>query len=308
MIEIKNLTKRLGRNNIIIDLSFNVQPKDCIGLVCHDNVVKSTLIKILSGSIPPSTGHIKIGGIDIVAEPLGAKYITGYQPQSLVVHRTMTVSGFLCFIAAIRGFSGLEKRKRIDRVVARLELSHTLKCPIEMLSKELKRKLALAQAILHSPELLLLDEPTEGLEPDQKNNIALLIKSLNEEMTVVIASGCTKELTSICNRALVIANGRLLADLPIVELQCKSRHYQAITLTAESALDLLALAVLPGVAGIEEDRHAPGTVTILAMPGQTIYRHVNALIANRGWKINSLSLELGRLDDVVHHLSQEASN
>lgn len=307
MIDITNLTKDIHKKNIIIDFSFNAQPKECIGLVGHDSVVKTTLIKLLSGSIPPSTGHIKIGGFDIVSYPREAKHITGYQPQSLAGHRTMTVNGFLNFIAAIRGFSGIEKRKRIDRVVARLELSHTLKCPLEMLPKGLKRKIAIAQAILHTPGLLLLDNPTEGLEPDQKNKIGTLIKSLNEEMTVVIASECQKELTSICKRALVIASGRLLADLPFTELQRKSRHYQAITLSADGALDLLALAVLPGVAGIEENRQLPGTVTILAMPGQTIYGHVNALIANRGWKINSLSLELGRLDDVVNHLSQEAS-
>lgn len=308
MIETTNLTKHLDRKNIIIDFSLNAEPKECIGLLGRDETGKTILLKMLSGSTPPSSGQIKIGGIDIAIHPTKAKQIIGYQPQSLIGHNTMTVNELLGFIADIRGFNSIEKRKSVDRALARLELLETLNCPLETLSTELVHKVAIAQAILHTPSVLLLDNPTKGLEIDQKNKIGTLIKSLTDEMTVIIASPCPYELADVCNRALVIADGRLLADMPFAELQRRSRHCQAITFASESALDLLALAVLPGVAGIEEGRQAPGTVTVLAMPGQTIYPQVNALIANRGWKINSLRLEPGRLDDVVHHLSQEAQN
>ncbi|MGC6369507.1 ABC transporter ATP-binding protein [Pseudomonas sp. K2I15] len=308
MIEITSLTKKMGRKSIIHDFSFSAQPRECLGLFGNDGSGKTTIIKMISGSIAPSSGHIKIFGNDMLLNTLQAKKITGYQPELLLSHTAMRVKGFLEFIAEVRGFHGAQKRKMIDRAIARLELWRILKCPIETLPTGLKRKVAIAQAILHDPSVLLLDEPTEGLNADQKHKVRMLIKSLNDEMTIIVASRTPEELSGICNRALVIADGRLVADTPLPELLRSSRHYQAVTLAADTPLDLLALAVLPGVAGIEQDRETPGTVTVLAMPGQIIYPHISALITHRRWKINALNLEPGRLDDVVHHMSQEASN
>ncbi|MHA6574198.1 ABC transporter ATP-binding protein [Pseudomonas yamanorum] len=306
MIEITSLTKKMGGKAIIQDFSFSAQPQECLGLFGNDGAGKTTLIKMLASSILPSSGHIKVFGHDITLNTFHAKKVTGYQPECLS-YGAMSVTGFLGFIAGIRGFRGSEKRKMIDRAVARLELGRILKCPVDTLPAGLKRKVAIAQAILHDPSLLLLDEPTEGLNAEQKHKVRMLIKSLNDEMTIIVASRMPEELASICNRALVIADGRLVADMPLPELQRSSRHYQAVTLAADTPLDLLALAVLPGVAGIEEDHEMPGTVTVLAMPGQTIYPHINALITHRRWKINALKLEPGRLDDVIHHMRQEAS-
>jgi ABC-2 type transport system ATP-binding protein len=308
MIEIINLTKYLGRKSIIRDFSFSAQRQECLGLFGNEGAGKTTILKMISGSIKPCSGHIKIFGNDIVLNKFQAKKVSGYQPDHTLSHSTMTVKGFLNFIAEVRGFRGEEKRKMVDRAVARLELWRALKCPIDSLSIGLKRKVAIAQAILHDPALLLLDEPTEGLPPHQKQKIRMLIKSLNDDMTIIVASRAPEELAGVCNRALVIVDGRLMIDASLAELQRSSRHYQAVTLAADTPLDLLALAVLPGVAGIEEDRQNPGTVTVLAMPGQAIYPHINALIATRHWKIKSLNLEPGRLDDVVHHLGQEALN
>lgn len=306
MIEITNLTKKLGRTVVIDDLTFRVQPRECVGLFGHDGAGKSTLMNMLAGSIPRSSGSIKIAGLDLSTQSSSAKEIIGYQAQSALSHSTMTVKGLLTFMAEIRGLRGPEKRKMVDRAVARLELGHVLKTPVDRLPPGLRRKVALAQAILHDPKLLLLDEPTEGLDAAQKRKISILIKSLAQEMTVVTASRNPEEVSSLCSRALVLGDGRLLADLPLQALQRSSRHHQAVTLAADGPLDLLALAVLPGVAGIEEDRMGPGSVTVLAMPGQIIYPHINTLIANRRWKINTLTLEPGRLSEVIHQLSQEA--
>lgn len=308
MIEITNLTKKAGRTTILDNLTFSAQPRECIGLFGHDGAGKSTLLKLLSGGIPATSGNIKIYDLAISTHPIKTRKIIGYQPESALSHGSMKVKSFLGFMAEVRGFRGLEKRKMVDRAITRLELWRVLNSPVAALPAGHRRKVALAQAIVHDPKLLLLDEPTEGLDALQKHKVGMLIQSLTEDMTVMIASRNPEEFSSICQRALVLAEGRLLADAPVTQLLRSSRHYQAITLAADAPLDLLALAVLPGVAGIEEDRHADGSVTVLAMPGQIIYPHVNALVANRRWKINSLSIEPGRLSDVIHHMSQEAPN
>lgn len=308
MIEITNLTKKAGRTTILDNLTFSAQPRECIGLFGHDGAGKSTLLKLLSGGIPATSGNIKIYDLTISTHPIKTRKIIGYQPESALSHGSMKVKSFLGFMAEVRGFRGLEKRKMVDRAITRLELWRVLNSPVAALPAGHRRKVALAQAIVHDPKLLLLDEPTEGLDALQKHKVGMLIQSLTEDMTVMIASRNPEEFSSICQRALVLAEGRLLADAPVTQLLRSSRHYQAITLAADAPLDLLALAVLPGVAGIEEDRHADGSVTVLAMPGQIIYPHVNALVANRRWKINALSIEPGRLSDVIHHMSQEAPN
>lgn len=306
MIEISNLTKHTGNTAVLSDFSFIANPQECVGLFGQDHSTKTTLFDLIAGSTQPSSGYIKIQGFDIQTHALKARQLVGYQLSTDLGHPTMSVKAFLGFIAAVRGFYGAEKRSRLEQVIARLDLFPVLDAPLDALSIGWKRKVALAQAIVHSPVLLLLDDPTEGLAPDQKYAFRSLIQSLTQEMTVIIASRHCDELSDVCTRALVIAGSRLVADNPLPDLQRDSRHFQAVTLAADTPLDLLALAVLPGVAGIEEHRHAPGTVTVLAMPGHTIYPHINTLIASRRWKINSLNLEPGRLNDVVHHLSQEA--
>lgn len=307
MIEISNLTKKLGRKSVINHLSFSVQQNECLGLFGHEGAGKTTLLKLIAGLITPSSGHVNILGYNTRTHRLQAAEAVGYQPEPGICQPTMSVAGFLDLVATFRRFRGAEKRRRIDRATMQLELSAVLNDPLHALSMGLQRRVALAQAILHDPRVLLLDEPTEGLSPYQQGKIRTLIRSLNEEMTVIVATRDCETFSDICTRALVIGGGHLLADKPMPEFLRGSRHFRAVTLAADTPLDLLALAVLPGVAGIEEDRHSPGTVTVLAMPGHAIYPHISALIANRRWQVNSLNVERGRLNDVVHHLSQEAS-
>lgn len=307
MIEISNLTKQLGRQRVISDLSWVAQGRECIGLFGHGGAGKTTLLKLMAGLLKPSSGHVSILGLNTRTHRRQVAQAVGYQPEPEINHSTMPVAGFLNLIATFRRFHGAEKRKRIDRITMQLELSGVLNEPLNALPIGLQRKVALAQAILHDPGVLLLDEPTEGLSPYQQGKVRALIQSLAEQMTVIVATRDCDGLSGICTRALVIGGGSLLADASMAELQRSSRYYRAVTLAADTPLDLLALAVLPGVAGIEEDRRSPGTVTVLAMPGHAIYPPISALIAKRGWQITTLNLEPGRLNDVVHHLSQEAS-
>ncbi len=307
MIEISHLSKYQGKRNIITDVSFSATHQECLGLFGEDAIAKTTLLDLIAGSVPSSSGHVTIQGFNTRTQAFKARQCMGYQLDQALGHSRMSVREFLHFIAALRGLHGAEKRARVEQVVARLELGRVFNAPLDALSIGLKRKVGIAQAILHRPALLLLNEPTTGLEPSQKHSFRSLVHSLTQEMTVIIASRHSEELSELCSRALVLADGRLVADAPVSELQRNSRHHQAVTLSSESPLDLLALAVLPGVAGIEEHHQAPGTVTVLAMPGHAIHPHINALVANRRWKINSLNLEPGRVSDVVHHISREAT-
>lgn len=304
MIEISNLTKNLGKKRIISDLSFRVKHQECVGLLGGSGAGKTTLLNLIAGVIKPTTGDINIQEFNTRLHPLQAKKRIGYQRETALCHPTMSVNSLLNFIASLRGLRGAEKRRRVDLAASRLALWPILDYPIDTLPMGLKRKVAIAQAILHDPDVLLLDDPTAGLAPAQQLKLIALIRSLTEEMAVIVTSRQGDELATLCTRALVLAGGHLVADAPFVQLQRTSRHSQAITLACDAPLDLLALAVLPGVAGIEENRHAPGTVTVLALPGHTIYPPINALIANRGWNMTAVNLEPGRLGDVVDHLSQ----
>ncbi|QHF43894.1 ABC transporter ATP-binding protein [Pseudomonas sp. S35] len=308
MIETSNLTKYIDKKSVIHDVSFSAQQQECIGLFGLEGAGKTTLLKMIAGSIRPSSGHVSILGFDTRTHGPQACSAVGYQPESDINHPTMSVRSLLDFIATLRGFRGAEKRSRVERAATRLDLSQVLDYPIHTLPMSLRRNVALAQAILHDPGVLLLDEPSEGLAPHHQSKIGTLIQSLAEEMTVIVAAQDCAALENICTRAMVLVEGRLLADAPIRELQRSSRYFQAVTLATQTSLDFLALAVLPGVAGIEENRYGAGTVTVLALPGHSIYPAISALIVNRRWAIDTLNLELGRLNDVVHHLSNEALN
>lgn len=305
MIEVTNLVKYQDTRIIINDISFSASERECIGLFGEDATVKTELLRLMSGSTLPTSGHISIQGFNTQTHPFKARKSVGCQLEQDLGHPRMSVKEFLYFIAAVRGIHGAEKRTRVDQTVARLALTPVLNAPLDTLTASFKRKVAIAQAILHGPALLLLNEPTKGFTADEKQDFKALMKALTHEMTVIIASRFYDELSEFCTRALVIAGGRLVADTSLPDLQRDSRHYQAVTLCADAPLDLLALAVLPGVAGIEEHRYDPGTVTVLATPGHKIYSHINALIAARCWKINSMYLEPGRLNEVVDHLSRE---
>ncbi|AZF04475.1 ABC transporter ATP-binding protein [Pseudomonas sp. R5-89-07] len=305
MIEVSNLTKHLGKKSVINDVSFYTQRQECVGVLGEHGAGKTALLNLISGMTKPTSGHVNIQGFNTQTHSVPARQAVGYQLQEGITHHTLSVKSILHFVAAARGFSGAEKRRQVDRVATRLELLPVFHCPIDVLSPGLKRRVAIAQAIVHSPGVLLLDEPTEGLNGEQRLKFRALVQSLSEEMSVIIASRHYDAMADICTRALVIARGRLVADSSLTDLQRSSRHFQAVTLAADPPPDLLALAVLPGVAGIEEDRQNPGKVTVLAMPGHAIFPAINALITHRGWNITSLHLEPGRLNDVVHHLSHE---
>ncbi|MDH0144230.1 MULTISPECIES: ABC transporter ATP-binding protein [Pseudomonadaceae] len=302
MIEIKNLTKRFAHHTAVDGLSFQVQQGEVLGFLGPNGAGKSTTMKMLTGFLAPTSGTASILGFDIQSDTLKAQQQIGYLPEGAPCYGDMTVRGFLEFIAEVRGYRGAEKKQRVQRAVEQVELEKVLEQSIETLSKGFKRRVGLAQAILHDPRVLILDEPTDGLDPNQKHQVRKLIQSLAKDKIVIISTHILEEVSAVCTRAVVIAAGKVVADGTPMELESRSRYHQAVTLVAEGELDRAALAALPGVAGVEDN--AEGSLTLLAAPGQVIFPQVNELIRQRGWQVKELDVERGRLDEVFRSLTR----
>ncbi|HSC85417.1 MAG TPA: ABC transporter ATP-binding protein [Pseudomonas sp.] len=303
MIEIRNLTKRFAGHTAVDGLSFTVQQGEVLGFLGPNGAGKSTTMKMLTGFLAPTSGSASILGCDIQRQTLKAQQQIGYLPEGAPCYGDMTVRGFLEFIAEVRGYRGAEKRERVARAVGQVELDKVLGQSIDTLSKGFKRRVGLAQAILHDPKVLILDEPTDGLDPNQKHQVRGLIQSLAQDKIVIISTHILEEVSAVCTRAVVIAAGKLVADGTPLELESRSRYHQAVTLVSRDQLDQAALAALPGVAGVEENP-SDHSLTILAQPGQVIFPQVNALIHQRGWHVAELDVERGRLDEVFRSLTR----
>ena len=212
MIEIRNLSKRYGALTAVNDISFSVSAGQVLGFLGPNGAGKSTTMKMITGFLTPSAGTISVCGHDVETNPLAAKACMGYLPEGAPSYGEMTVRGFLEFIADIRGLPAEKRRARLDDVITRLQLGSVLEQMIETLSKGFKRRVGLAQALIHDPQVLILDEPTDGLDPNQKHQVRELISTMAKDKIIVISTHILEEVDAVCNRAIIIANGRLLAD------------------------------------------------------------------------------------------------
>lgn len=212
MIEINHLTKRFGAFTAVDDISFTVQPGEVLGFLGPNGAGKSTTMKMVTGFLAPTQGTVRVCGHDIEQASLAAKRVMGYLPEGAPCYGEMTVSGFLNFIADIRGLTGETRTRRKQDVIERLALQSVLEQNIDTLSKGFRRRVGLAQAILHDPQVLILDEPTDGLDPNQKHEVRALIGQISKDKIIVISTHILEEVDAVCNRAMIIAAGRILAD------------------------------------------------------------------------------------------------
>jgi ABC-2 type transport system ATP-binding protein len=212
MIEISHLSKRYGPLKAVDDISFNVDPGEVLGFLGPNGAGKSTTMKLITGFLAPTSGTVRVCGHDVQAEPLAAKSRMGYLPEGAPSYGEMSVRAFLEFIADVRGLSGDRRRSRLDDVIARLGLASVLEQVIETLSKGYKRRVGLAQALVHDPQVLILDEPTDGLDPNQKHEVRELISAMSKDKIIVISTHILEEVDAVCSRAIIIAAGRILAD------------------------------------------------------------------------------------------------
>jgi ABC-2 type transport system ATP-binding protein len=308
MIRTEGLTKRYGVLTAVEDLSFEVAPGTVLGFLGPNGAGKSTTMRMLAGFITPTAGQAFVGGHDVVRQPLAVKRLIGYLPEGAPSYGEMTVRQFLTFIASVRGLAGARRTRRLDEVAARLGLAEVAQQSIETLSKGFRRRVGLAQAILHDPGVLILDEPTDGLDPNQKHEVRGLIREMAHDKIIIISTHILEEVDALCNRAIIIGNGRLLADDEPRRLEARSRYHNAVSLRLERR-ELLeaataALRALPQVAGVEraEDR-----LTVLPTPGASILAAVAELARAQAWPLAELHLESGRLDEVFRSITTRAA-
>jgi len=305
MIAVRHLTKRFGPVTAVEDVSFTVARGEVLGFLGPNGAGKSTTMKMITGFLAPTSGTAVIAGHDIVADPIAAKRHIGYLPEGAPAYPDMTPAGFLDFIARIRGFSGNAAKQRIELAVERTELRGVLDQPIETLSKGFKRRVGLAQALLHDPDILILDEPTDGLDPNQKHEVRRLISTMPEK-AIVISTHILEEVDAVCTRAIVIAGGRVLADSTPGVLAARSRHHNAVRLElAVNGHDpVAALLRLPGVEAVEPIEDIDGSaLMIFPREGQSIIAEVTDLIRTARWPVTALRVERGRLDDVFRAIT-----
>lgn len=221
-VEIAHLRKDFGQFTAVSDLSFTVKQGEVLGFLGPNGAGKSTTMKMITGFLTPTSGTARICGFDILSQPIEAKKKIGYLPEGAPAYPDMNPEDFLLFIAEIRGLRGETQRKRVREVIEQVNLGNVAHQSIDTLSKGYKRRVGLAQAILHNPDVLILDEPTDGLDPNQKHEVRALIKNMAAEKVIILSTHILEEVDAVCSRAIIIANGCIVADGTPEELKAKS--------------------------------------------------------------------------------------
>ena len=304
MIEITHLSKQFEQFTAIDDLSFTVSEGEVLGFLGPNGAGKSTTMKIITGFLAPTSGSVTVDGHNIATDALAAKALMGYLPEGAPSYGDMTTLDFLRFVGEIRGYRGDELVQRVGRVLAEVELGAVALQKIETLSKGFKRRVGLAQAIMHDPKVLILDEPTDGLDPNQKQHVRELIKNLARDKIVIISTHILEEVSAVCTRAVIIANGRLVADGTPAELEASSKYHQAVNVRLTQPVELGGhLESLADVAGIEVDAEDKLSLRILAQEGKPIYSQVAKIAQEQNWPIAEMTVARGQLEDVFKQVT-----
>jgi ABC-2 type transport system ATP-binding protein len=308
MIDIEGLSKRFGSIAAVSGIDLKVGKGEVLGFLGPNGAGKSTTMKMITGFLAPSAGRVSICGHDIETDTIAAQSSIGYLPEGAPAYGDMTPRQFLVFIARVRGFAGANIKARVDAAVAKTELDPVLDQPIETLSKGFKRRVGLAQAILHDPPVLIMDEPTDGLDPNQKHSVRRLIREMAPQKAIIVSTHLLEEVEAICSRAVIIDRGKVVADGTPTELLSRSRHHNAVTLVlpalhADEARN--ALKSLTNITNIEQTATPDGLVELTAFPrrGALLIEDISKLAASSNWDVKELYAEPGRLDDVFRAIT-----
>ena len=308
MVRLDRLAKRFGPVHAVEGVSFEVGRGEVLGFLGPNGAGKSTTMRMLTGFLPPTGGTALVMGFDVQRQPIEVKRRIGYLPEGAPLYGDMTVLAFLRFVAEMRGLRGTDAGKAIEAAVGRTELAEVAHRPIETLSKGFKRRVGIAQAIMHDPPVLVLDEPTDGLDPNQKHHVRQLIQEMAPDKAIIISTHILEEVEAICSRAVIIARGRVIADERPDALKRRSRYHNAVRLTVDANLaPSLAdeLEAMPGVVAVERIGAVNGAATLVVLPegSRELAHTIGGLVKERGVALDELVVEQGRLDDVFRDLT-----
>jgi ABC-2 type transport system ATP-binding protein len=305
MIKTENLTRRYGDLVAVDSLSITVEPGQVLGFLGPNGAGKTTTMRMIAGFIAPSSGTVSVCGHSLTTDTVAAQACMGYLPEGAPGYDEMTVAGFLRFTADIRGLAGERRRSRMNDVTERLHLAPVLRQRLETLSKGFRRRVGLAQAIIHDPKVLILDEPTDGLDPNQKQEVRQLIREMAADKIIVISTHILEEVEALCNRVMIIAHGRLLADDTPDGLIARSRYHNAVSLslTDDSADKVKTeLAALKQVGSVDLDE-ATGRITAFPSSDQPLLPEISRLASDLNWSLKELHLESGRMEEVFQKIT-----
>jgi ABC-2 type transport system ATP-binding protein len=308
MIEIQNLTRRYGDLVAVNDVTVSVAGGEIVGLLGHNGAGKTTVMKILTGFLEPTSGTVRVGGVDVVADRRGVQRQIGYLPESAPLYPEMTVQDYLLMMADLRGVPADRQEAAVVTAARDTGLIERLTQRIGTLSKGYRQRVGIAQAILHSPDVLVLDEPTNGLDPLQIHAIRELVKRLGQKTTIVLSTHILQEIEAVCERVLVMIDGHLAADAPLHKLLASNRLI--VSIAAGTTGVEAALQTLPGVSGVRAlgpDAAHPGFERFVVehggdpQPGPAVAR----VVRERGWSVAAIAPESRTLESVFEELQEQ---
>ncbi|MDH3287501.1 MAG: ATP-binding cassette domain-containing protein [Betaproteobacteria bacterium] len=311
MIQVENLVKAFGPKLAVNDVSFTVERGEVLGFLGPNGAGKSTTMRMVTGFIPPTSGTIRVAGYDVLENPLPAKRRIGYLPENAPGYGDMTVQGFLLFAAELRGLRGAARRSAVDRAVELCFLENVRYQVIDTLSKGYKHRTCLAQSLVHDPDVLVMDEPTDGLDPNQKHEVRNLIKRMGANKAIVFSTHILEEVEAACSRVIIIDRGRIVANGTPEELKARAPNAGAAWLRVKGVPAALLAGGLSGIANAanaEILRDEGGIVEIRvypdkARPGGSLTGEVAELAAQQKWQLEELQTEEGRLDEVFRAIT-----
>ena len=312
MIEVQHVTKRYGPITAVNDVSFRVEPGQILGFLGPNGAGKTTTMRILTGYIPPTEGRAIVAGYDVFDRPVDAKRRTGYLPESPPLYPEMTVREYLTFVARINGFRGTERGARVDSAMARTSVDDMADRHCAKLSKGYRQRVGLAQAILHNPDVLILDEPTAGLDPKQIIETRELIKGLAGDHTIILSTHILPEVAQTCQRVVIINKGRVVAEDTPDNLTGRLRGSETIHLEIDTrgADPAPALEAVPGVTSVTPGHSSNGGTVfeVQSARGADVRRELAQAIVSQGWGLLELRQLRMSLEDIFLHLTTEESD
>lgn len=304
MIDAQNLSRFYGELKAVDGVSFKVNRGEVLGFLGPNGAGKSTTMKMLTCFLAPSSGTAKIAGFDILTNPKEARASVGYLPENAPLYGEMRVHSFLRFCAEMRSIPKQEIKSAIERVVELTSLGAVLTQRIENLSKGFKRRVGLAQALIHDPEILILDEPTDGLDPNQKHEVRKLINSMAAQKCIVLSTHILEEVEEVCTRAVIIAQGKVVADDTPENLKRRSSLYGAVTISFKEPMEWIEslLRTLPGIDRVQE-HEAKKSFTLYPKEGRNILPVIVQEAEKKSWEYQDIYMSSGSLDEVFRNIT-----